>query len=110
MSETMGITEITSQALDLVRYTFMLKFDEEDLNYQRFITHLRFFAQRILEGKMLDSGQEELFKGMAMQYPKQVKTAEKICHATAQRHNVEIPTEEVVFLAVHIVRLTNKSK
>lgn len=110
MSETMGITEITSKALDLVRYTFMLKFDEEDLNYQRFITHLRFFAQRILEGKMLDSGQEELFKGMAVQYPKQVKTAEKICHATAKQYNVEIPPEEVVFLAVHIVRLTNKSK
>ena len=110
MSETMGIAEITSKALDLVRYTFMLKFDENDLNYQRFVTHLRFFAQRVMENKLLDSGQEEIFQGIAQKYPKQVRTAEKICHITSELYDVDITPEEIGFLTVHIVRLTNKLK
>lgn len=110
MSETMGIAEITSKALDLVRYTFMLKFDEDDLNYQRFVTHLRFFAQRVMENKLLDSGQEEIFQGLVQKYPKQVRVAEKICHLTSELYDVDITPEEVGFLTVHIVRLTNKLK
>lgn len=110
MSETMGIAEITSKALNLVRYTFMLKFDENDLNYQRFVTHLRFFAQRVMEGKLLDSGQEEIFQGLSIKYPKQVQTAEKICHIAAELYDVDITPEEIGFLTVHIVRLTNKLK
>lgn len=110
MSETMGIAEITSKALDMVRYTFMLKFDEDDLNYQRFVTHLRFFAQRVMENKLLDSGQEEIFQGLSQKYPKQVKTAEKICHLTSELYDVDITPEEIGFLTVHIVRLTNKFK
>lgn len=110
MSETMGIAEITSKALNLVRYTFMLKFDENDLNYQRFVTHLRFFAQRVMENKLLDSGQEEMFQGLSQKYPKQVRTAEKICHITSELYDVDITPEEIGFLSVHIVRLTNKLK
>ena len=110
MTETMGIAEITSKALDLVRYTFMLKFDEDDLNYQRFVTHLRFFAQRVMENKLLYSGQEEMFQGLSRKYPKQVKAAEKICHLTSELYDVDITPEEIGFLSVHIVRLTNKLK
>lgn len=110
MSETMGIAEITSKALNLVRYTFMLKFDENDLNYQRFVTHLRFFAQRVMEGKLLDSGQEEIFQGLSRKYPRQVQTAEKICHIASELYDADITPEEIGFLTVHIVRLTNKLK
>ncbi len=110
MSRTMDMTDITRKALDLVAYSFGLNYDEDDLNYQRFVTHLQFFAQRVLENKMLDACQEMVFSGMEQAYPKEFQVAEKICYLVAKQHGREIPREEVVFLGVHIVRLTNKIK
>ncbi len=110
MSRTMEMTLITRQALDLVAYSFGINYDEDDLNYQRFVTHLQFFAQRVLEDKMLDACQELVFSGMEQAYPKEFQVAEKICYLVAKQHERKIPKEEVVFLGVHIVRLTNKLK
>ncbi len=110
MSRTMGVTDITKKALNLVAYSMNIKYDEEDLDYQRFVTHLQFFAQRVLENKMLDACQELVFSGMEQAYPKEFAVAEKICYLVAKQHGREIPKEEVVFLGVHIVRLTNKLK
>lgn len=110
MSRTMDMTNITRQALDLVAYSFGINYDEDDLNYQRFVTHLQFFAQRVLEDKMLDACQELVFTGMELAYPKEFRVAGNICKLVGKEHGREIPHEEVVFLGVHIVRLTNKLK
>lgn len=107
MGDTMDITNIIHRAIEFVRYTFMIELDEESLNYQRFVTHLQFFAQRIINNKMLDSGQDAIYDMMQKQYPKQFIVAEKIKRYAEKEYNCTITDEEVSFLAVHIVRLTN---
>lgn len=47
MRDTIDITRIIQDVLDLVREYFQMELDETSLSYERLITHLRFLAQRI---------------------------------------------------------------
>ena len=47
LSDINQITEIIQNVLNIVRYHFSIDFDEDSLNYFRFLTHLKFFAQQI---------------------------------------------------------------
>lgn len=43
------ITKIIQEVLNIVKYYFHVDFDEDDVYFFRFITHLKFFAKRIAE-------------------------------------------------------------
>lgn len=45
MRDTIDITRIIQDVLDLVREYFQMELDETSLSYERLITHLRFLAQ-----------------------------------------------------------------
>lgn len=45
------ITKIMQEIENIVRYHFKIEFNEESAYYYRFITHLKFFAQRLVEHK-----------------------------------------------------------
>src|SRR5699024_3709116 len=48
LSDINQITEIIQNVLNIVRYHFSIDFDEDSLNYFRFLTHLKFFAHRLV--------------------------------------------------------------
>lgn len=39
------ITKITKSIVDIVRYHFNLSINEDELNYSRFMTHIKFLAK-----------------------------------------------------------------
>ena len=41
-------TKIVRDILDIIKFQFNLEFKEEDLNYDRLLTHLKYFSKRIL--------------------------------------------------------------
>lgn len=110
MEKTIEITNLIRDSLNLVRYSFKIDLKESSLNYQRFITHLRFYAQRVIEGKMLNNGKDFLYDLMKQHYPKQFQCAQKICVLTQKQYQTEILDEEVTFLCAHIVRLTEREE
>ncbi len=107
MAKTMEMTKIIQNSLNLVRYTFHVSFDEESLNYQRFVTHMLFFAQRVLENKMNQDGQDFLYNMMKQQFPKEFNCACKIRSLVEKQYDIVLPDDEVSFLCVHIVRVTS---
>ena len=52
-----------------MRYRLCASFDEESLDYQRFMTHLLFFAQRVMENKMLPDKEDFLYQNIKRQQP-----------------------------------------
>ena len=73
MRDTIDITRIIQDVLDLVREYFQMELDETSLSYERLITHLRFLAQRIYTSETIDddTGVSE-FPGMIEQiYPEE---------------------------------------
>ena len=108
MNQTMEMTEITELALDVVRFTFNITFDEDSLNYGRFVTHLLYFAKRVREGELLAEEEDCIYDTLKTAYPKQFKCAERIASVIGTKYNVTIPDEEITFLVVHIIRVTKR--
>ena len=48
MPNIINITKVMQEILRIVKYHFKIEFNEESLHYYRFVTHLKFFAQRLL--------------------------------------------------------------
>ncbi len=109
MARTMEVTKIVQSSLNLVRYMFQVNFDEDSLNYQRFVTHMLFFAQRVIERKMNNDENDFLYGMMKQQYPKEFDCAHKIADYVEKEYDIALPHDEITFLCVHIVRVTWKS-
>ena len=108
MNYTQQMTEIIQNSLNIVRYMFHVEFDEQSLDYQRFTTHLLFFAQRALDGRLMSGGPDEMYELMHSKHPKQFRCAEKIKSYMKKQYQCKLSAEELTFLTVHIVRVTAK--
>lgn len=108
MNYTQQMTEIIQNSLNIVRYAFHIEFDEQSLDYQRFTTHLLFFAQRALDGKLMSGKEDEMYEMMRRKHPKQFRCAEKIKGYVKKQYQCSLSAEELTFLTVHIVRVTTK--
>lgn len=106
MEQTTSILKIIQSALNIIRYTFRINFDEESLDYQRLLTHILFFARRVVENKMKQNEEDFLYQAIQAQYPKEFKCALQIRDLVEQEYHVKLPAEELTFLGVHIARVT----
>lgn len=105
MPEVMHVTRIMQEILQLVKYQLQLEYDEESLSYQRFVTHLKFFAQRILALTVVKDDDVSLHMAVKDNYASAWKCAEKIAHYLNKSYQRILTTEEIMFLAIHIERV-----
>ena len=61
MHNTLHITRVMQEILNIVKYHFRFDYNEEALSYHRFITHLKFFAQRLLGKNYVDSDDDSIW-------------------------------------------------
>lgn len=92
--------------VDIVEHDLGILLDESSLHYERFMTHIKFLIQRIYRKELLSSEDRELSLLMQRKYPREyqcsVKVAEYIMKATGSR----LSEEEIMYLSVHIRRVT----
>ncbi|KRL45074.1 BglG family transcription antiterminator LicT [Lacticaseibacillus manihotivorans] len=101
-----GVTTIVKEVEDLVKAYFHTEFDEQSLNYYRFITHLKFFAQRILLGKHYEDDEDgDLLKTVQVRYAKPYACTLEIRKFIQNKYQFEINNSELLYLTVHINRL-----
>lgn len=99
------ITNIVKFSVNAVRYYYKFDLDEQSMNYSRFITHLQFFAQRVLEKALLDSEDDSLYIQVKEKYPEEFKCAGNIGEYVEKNYDVQITLEEQMYLALHIKRI-----
>lgn len=102
MQNTMKITRFIQDILSLVAYHFDITYQEKALSYQRFVTHLKFFAQRILDKKHLDIGDPDLATLVKGKYKDAYACAIKISKYSELHHDHTLTMDELMFLAIHI--------
>lgn len=105
MNDTLDITKIIQNILNIVKFHFNIELDEYSLHYERFITHLKFFAQRMLSGKVIKSDDNNFCDMIREQYKDEYLCAEKIKKYIQKEFNHEISDEEMMYLTVHIKRV-----
>lgn len=92
--------------VDIVERELGILLDESSLHYERFMTHIKFLIQRIYRKELLFSEDRELSLLMQRKYPREyqcsVKVAEYIMQATGSR----LSEKEIMYLSVHIRRVS----
>lgn len=92
--------------VDIVEHDLGILLDESSLHYERFVTHIKFLIQRIYRKELLSSEDRERSLMMQRKYPREyqcsVKVAEYIMQATGSR----LSEEEIMYLSVHIRRVS----
>lgn len=106
----MGITKLIQEILNIVKYNFNIEFDLDSLSYYRFVTHLKFFAQRLFNNKINDNNEEnDLFDMIKGKYCEAYKCVIKIQKFILERYKYNLSKEEMLYLIIHIQKLISKS-
>lgn len=110
MNRVYDITRIMQEVCSIVHDHFQCDFDEESLNYYRFITHLKFFAQRLLSGIHYDDDESELLEVVRTKYTDAYRCAEKVRDCVQEKYIFEMTSDEMLYLTIHIARLMPRKK
>lgn len=110
MNQTMEMTRFIENILKITKYTNQIEFDEESYLYGRFLSHLRFLAQRIFAHTALNGADEDFYRMICVQYKEGYRCVEKIVSYVKKEYDYEISEEEKSYLTVHIQRLTDAAR
>ena len=103
--DTIQVTEVIQNVLNVIRYHFKIDIDENSLYYSRFLTHLKFFAYRILNSTFSEAGDEDFEEVVKLKYPESYECALKIAQLIREKYKKELNSDELVYLTVHIKRI-----
>ncbi len=105
------ITKVMQEIETIVRMTFSIDLDVQSVYYYRFITHLKFFAERLFSKKTYE-GQDvnNMLNIVQVKYPKECKCVERISKFIEKQYGYELNQEEMLYLCIHISRVVQVSK
>lgn len=108
MHDIIHIMDLVQKMLEIILAYFSIELEENSLSYERFITHLKFLAQRIFSGKPLETGDWEYVKMIAVMYPEAYACSLAIQSYIKEVCGSDITGEEVAYLAVYIRRIVKR--
>lgn len=97
--------EILHDLINIVRYEMPGCYDEKNEVTQRFIVHLRFFIQRMLNKNQHEVGVPELYDGLPQMIPDAYKSTLRLGQYIEKTHHYTLNKDEFAFLALHLHRL-----
>lgn len=106
VKNTIQSIEILKDILSIINYSFHGKLQTDSISYQRMVTHLQFFIQRLQENKMLENKDSFLYEVYQKRYPDCFDCVEKISDYIEKQMNIHIDVDEKLYLSVHVVRNT----
>lgn len=105
MQSTMQSAGMIKDILNIIKYDLRIKFDEKSIDYQRIVTHLKFFSLRLLNRTPVTHNDQSIYAGIQDAMPASYQCALKINDYVTKNHQSELTTDELMFLTLHINRL-----
>ncbi|EMB79170.1 BglG family transcription antiterminator LicT [Streptococcus mutans] len=99
------ISKVVSDILEIVRLHFGEVRDEESISYNRFITHVQYFAQRVANSLVQGKNDAFLYEQVKENYPHAFACTEKIKSYVESAYDFAMSRDEQVYLTIHIQRL-----
>jgi len=109
MPNVVNMTKLIQDILNIVKYHFKIELDEESLNYFRFLTHLKFFAQRLYTDSPYNNEDDFLYEMVKEKQKEAFACVLKIRDFIEKTHNHQLTKEEMAYLTIHIERVVNRS-
>ena len=102
-NDSYKIAAIVSDIQQTVKtYYSDLEFDDNSLYYQRFLTHLKYFAQRYLHQELQTDQDDSLFQLVSQQYRDAFGCVKMIFLMMEERYGYQLSQEEMMYLTIHI--------
>lgn len=92
--------------INIIKYAMGREIDENSLSYERLVTHLKFFLQRVIKQETYPNRDEVMCKTMREHCPKEYECAGKIKDYVKAKFGHETSEEELMYLTIHINRVT----
>lgn len=109
MSFILDVTQVMQEITDIVKNHFNIEFNEESLVYFRFITHLKFFAQRLLKKiDYEDDTDPDLLDIIKANYKEAYECTKKIKKFIESNYHYILVNEELLYLTIHINKIIKK--
>ncbi|HZH61715.1 MAG TPA: PRD domain-containing protein [Metabacillus sp.] len=108
MPNIVNITKTMQDILKIVKYHFSIDFNEESLNFFRFVTHLKFFAQRLYSKTYMESDDDFLYEAVKNKHKGAYECTEKINDYVKKQFDYELTNDEKLYLTIHIERVINR--
>lgn len=112
MSEVYDITRLIEGVVEVVEYFYrdVGVFDRESLAFNRFVVHLRNFAQRLFQGKLMEDSTDEsdaAFRALIARNCKQhYKCAQCVAEYIKNTWHQTLSQEELIYLTIHLKRVS----
>jgi beta-glucoside operon transcriptional antiterminator len=108
-ADGMNYAKLIATVNSIIRYSISSELDNTSVHYQRFITHLKFFAERFFNDKMLDDS-NQLFEQIVQLYPRATEISFLIKDQLELVYSKKISKEEIAYLAIHINRMLSSEE
>lgn len=106
MSDMVSITELIREVIAQSQAYYGVSFDEQSVDYERFVLHLKFLGQRLLQRRYATEGDTGFYTMIATNYAEDFRCAKQIAAHIADQFELIVPTSEQIFLTVHLHRLS----
>lgn len=110
-NDSYQIAMIVNQVQEIVKNYFSdIIFNESSLYYQRFLTHLKYFAQRYLHKELQYDEDENLFQIIQEQCREAYGCVKLIYLMMEEKYHYALSKEEMIYLSIHIQTNVDKSR
>ena len=106
---TTEMTKVIDRILSIVKYHFKVDIDEYSLHYERFLTHLKFFVQRVFTDAEIDEPDKGFLLALKEQYRNEYLCTLKVRDYIMKEYNKELTEDELIYLTVHLRRITSNN-
>jgi beta-glucoside operon transcriptional antiterminator len=109
LNQILLMTNTVKDILNIIKFYYKIDIPTDTINYSRFLTHLQFFVQRLLENKMLSTDDHDLIHQITRKYPDEVKCVEKIEKYIKTNFDYNISNDEKMYLIIHTNRVVSRN-
>ncbi|PGU17528.1 BglG family transcription antiterminator LicT [Bacillus thuringiensis] len=104
------ITQLIQEVLTIVRVHFGIEIIEESVSSYRFISHLKFFASRLITNSTYsDEADEELLEIIKNKYVKEFECVSKIQLFIQKKYGYYLSSNEMIYLTIHVSKVVRES-
>lgn len=107
-------TNMVNDILNIVKYQLHLGLGEDSMSYQRLLTHLRFFIDRLFKNldysALEDADDQIIFDRIRKKYLAAYACVEKIVVYIENTTQHQVTINEQLYLTIHIQRIINEAQ
>ncbi|MGX6970838.1 BglG family transcription antiterminator LicT [Vagococcus bubulae] len=104
------MSKLMQEIINIIKFTFRMEFNEESIYYYRFVTHLKFFAQRVIDKQVYTSENDDMFDLFKEKYVESYECVVKIDNYLSKNYHYHLNSDEQLYLLLHIEKITKNAK